>query len=151
MPKRRRYSRKPRPRFFIACEGRGSEQGYAALIQIFAKNQEIRIHPDIKKCKGGNPLRIVETAVETLQRKRKSLGHYSGQVILLDSDCRGDSPERTNQADQLISKHNFCAVWSNPAFESLVLKHLPGCGGLNPQTADQNQSHRFLRKLAGIS
>ena len=122
---------------------------YAALIQIFTETQEIRISLDIKKCKGGNPLRIAETAVEIRQRKRKSLGHYSGQVILLDSDRRGDAPERANQADHLISKHNFCAVWSNPAFESLVLKHLPGCGGLNPQTADQ--SHHFLRKLAGKS
>ena len=62
----------------------------------------------------------------------------------MDSDRRGDSPERTNLADQLISKHNFCAVWSNPAFEALVLKHLPGCESLNPQTADQ--SYRILRK-----
>ena len=143
MPRRRRFSRKPRPSFFVACEG-GSEQGYAALIQRFAENQEILIHLDIKKCKGGDPLRIVQTAVEILQRKRKSLGHYSGQVILLDSDRRGDSPERTNQADHLISKHNFCAVWSKPAFEALVLKHLPGCEGLNPQTADQ--SYRTLQK-----
>lgn len=65
MPRRRRYSRKPRRRIYAACEG-GSERGYVALVRHLAENQESFVYLDIQKCNRGDPQSIVEFAVEIL-------------------------------------------------------------------------------------
>ena len=122
-----------RRRFLVACEG-DSEVGYAALLQRLAGESNIAVHLDIRDCHGGDPLTIVETAVRELSARKVRRGAYVGQAIFLDADRRDDDPDRTALADRLIVKYGFRGIWSEPAFEALLLKHLPGCERLRPAT-----------------
>lgn len=131
----RAFAHRPqRRRFFVACEG-DSERGYAAFLQGLAKDLGVAIHLDIRPCHGGDPLAIVETAVSELKLRSRRRGAYVGQAVFLDADRRDDVPDRTARADQLIREHGFTAVWSVPAFEVLLLKHLDGCERLRPATS----------------
>ena len=132
MPRGRGH-RIQRRRFFVACEGE-SEGGYAALLQHLADESNLAIHLDIRKCHGGDPLAIVEAAVRELNTRRIRHGAYVGQAILLDADRRNDVPDRTMSADRLIRGNGFHAIWSRPAFEALLLKHVPKCEQLRPAT-----------------
>ena len=132
MPRGRGH-RIQRRRFFVACEG-GSEGGYAALLQRLADESSLAIHLDIRKCHGGDPLAIVKGAVRELTTRRIRRGAYVGQAILLDADRRNDVPDRTMSADRLIRGNGFHAIWSRPAFEALLLKHIPECEQLRPAT-----------------
>ncbi len=123
-----------RRRFFVACEG-DTEVGYAAFIQRLANESGLAIHLDIRKCRGGDPLAIVETAVQELQIRRSRRGAYAGQAIFLDADQRDNLPDRAGHADRLLLDHAFHAIWSRPAFEALLLKHLKGCERLKPATS----------------
>ena len=132
MPRGRGH-RRQRRRFFVACEGE-SEGGYAALLQRLADESGLAIHLDIRKCHGGDPLAIVEGAVSELTTRRIRRGAYAGQAIFLDADRRNDVPHRTMSADRLIRTNGFRAIWSRPAFEALLLKHIPNCEQLRPTT-----------------
>ena len=123
-----------RQRFLVACEG-DSEVGYAALLQRLAEESDLAIHLDIRNCHGGDPLTIVETAVRELSARKVRRGAYVDQAIFLDADRRDDVPDRTVLADRLIREHRFKAIWSEPAFEVLLLKHLVGCEQLRPATS----------------
>jgi hypothetical protein len=60
----------PRRRFFLGCEGE-SEQSYGALLQIVAdESLQLRIHLDLQLLGGGDPLAIVEAAVEEARNAR---------------------------------------------------------------------------------
>ncbi len=131
---RGRARRPQRQRIFVACEG-GSEMGYAALLQRRADEAGLAIHLDVRECRGGDPLKIVEKAVEELNSRGKRRGAYHRQAIFLDADGRNVSPDRTRVADRLIVDHRFLAIWSQPAFEALLLNHLPGCNRLRPATS----------------
>lgn len=123
-----------RRRIFVACEG-DSEVGYVALLQRLTDEAGLATHLDIRRCHGGDPLAIVETAVRELNIRRNRRGGYDGQAIFLDADRRDDVPDRTGRADRLILEHGFTAIWSEPAFEVLLLKHLDGCERLQPATS----------------
>ena len=133
MPRRRGH-RPQRLRVFVACEGE-SEIGYAALLQRRAEESGLAIHLDIRQCRGGDPLKIVEKAIEELSSRRKRRGAYYRQAIFLDADRRHVAPDRTRMADRLILDHGFLAIWSQPAFEALLLNHMPGCDQLRPATS----------------
>lgn len=131
---RRRGLRAQRRRFFVACEGE-SEVGYAAWVQRLVDEAGVPVYLDIRKCRGGDPLAIVETAVQEWQARGKRRGWYVGQAIFLDADQRGASPDRTVRADRLIRSYDFHAIWSRPALEALLLKHIDGCEHLQPATS----------------
>ena len=131
----RAYAHRPqRRRFLIACEGE-SEVGYAAFLRRLSDEAGLAIHLDIRRCHGGDPLAIVETAVRELNSGRNRRGGYKGQAIFLDADRRDNVRDRTVLADQLIHEHGFTAIWSVPTFEVLLLKHLDGCERLQPPTS----------------
>lgn len=132
-----------RRRFFVACEG-DSEGTYAVFLQRLADESRLAIHLDIRKSRGGDPLAIVQAAVKDLKMRRIRRGEYAGQAIFLDADRRDDVPARTLLADRLILDNGFHAIWSKPAFEALLLKHIRGCEQLQPAT-----SVLALRQLQG--
>ena len=134
MPRGRGHKQQRR-RFFVACEG-DSEKGYAALLQRLADESGLAVHLDIRKCRGGDPLKVVEKAVEELNSRGKRRGKYDGQAIFLDADWRDDAFRRTMKADRLIREYRFHSIWSQPAFEALLLNHIPGCEQLQPATTD---------------
>ena len=141
----RRYGHRPqRRRVFVGCEG-DSEAGYAAFIALLAEEAGLAVHLDIRKCRGGDPLAIVETAVSELRMRSNRHGAYAASAIFLDADRREDAPDRTARADQLLRDYGFHAIWSRPALEALLLKHFPGCERLEPAT-----TALALRQLQGF-
>ena len=133
MPRARGH-RPQRRRYFVACEGE-SEFGYAVFLKLLADESSLTLHLDVRRCHAGDPLAIVETAASELKRRSRQRGAYVGQAIFLDADRRDDVPDRTVLADRLIREHGFKAIWSEPAFEVLLLKHLDGCEQLRPATS----------------
>ena len=130
----RRHGHRPqRRRIFVGCEGE-SEVGYAAFIGLLAEEGHLPVHLDIRRCRGGDPLAIVETATSELRVRRKRHGTYATRVIFLDADRREDAPERTARADLLLREHRIHAIWSQPALEALLLKHFRGRERLEPST-----------------
>lgn len=134
MPGGRRLVAKRR-RVFVGCEGE-SERGYVAFLSQLAEEEGLPLHLDIRLCKGGDPLAIVESAVSEISRRASRRGAFVERAIFLDSDRRGDSPNRTMEADRLIDANGLHAVWSRPTLEALLLRHLPGCENLRPATPD---------------
>lgn len=132
MPRHRGH-RRLRRRIFVACEG-DSERGYAALLQRLADQSGLAIHLDARKCHGGDPLAIVEAAVNEMSSRSIRHGSYVTQAILLDADRRDDVPDRTARADRLIRANGFHAIWSAPCLEALLLRHIPGYEHLQPAT-----------------
>ena len=90
---RRRGNRPQRRRVFVGCEGE-SEVGYAAFIRLLAEEARIPVHLDIRKCRGGDPLAIVEAALREHRARSTRRGVYAVRAILLDADRRGDDPDR---------------------------------------------------------
>lgn len=131
---RERGQRTRRRRFFVGCEG-ASERGYAAFLQRLADESGLPVHLDIRRYHGGDPLAIVQAAVRDLTTRRIRRGEYAGQAIFLDADRRNDVPDRTLLADRLILDNGFQAIWSQPVFECLLLKHVRGCDRLQPATS----------------
>ena len=132
---RRQSFRRPRKRIFVGCEGE-SERGYAAFLSLLAQEADLLVHLDIRLCNGGDPLAIVETAVSEMRRRSRLRGAYVEKAIFLDGDRRRDVPDRATQADRLIQQSGLLAVWSQPALEALLLRHLPGCERLRPATSE---------------
>lgn len=123
----------PRRRIFFGCEGE-SEQGYGALLQRIANDQPTQnIHLDVQVVKGGDPLAIVEAAVQKEREQASRHGNFSVRAIFLDRDKFGQSTERDNQIPAL-SGARFLLIWQRPCFEATILRHLPGCQALRPQT-----------------
>ena len=118
----------------MACEG-DSEVGYAAFVQRLAEESGLSVHLDVRKCRGGDPLAIVETAVRELQSRRSRRGPYVSHTIFLDADRRDSAPDRTAQADHLLREHGFHAIWSQPTFEAFLLMHFEGFERLRPATS----------------
>lgn len=148
-----RAHRLRRRRFFVACEGDG-EGGYAAFLQRLANESRLAIYLDNRKYRGGDPLAIVQMAVKDLRAGRIRRGDYAGQAIFLDADRRNDVPDRTLIADRLIRENGFQTIWSQPAFESLLLKHIPGCERLQPATtalALQQLQNRWPQYRKGMA
>ena len=125
--------RRQRRRIFVGCEGE-SEVGYAAFIALLAEESELAVFLDIRKCRGGDPLAIVERAVSEHRMRRNRHGAYAAQAIFLDADRREAAPDRTARADRLLQDHGFHAIWSQPALEALLLKHFRGRERLEPAT-----------------
>ena len=111
----RGYGHRPqRRRIFVGCEG-DSEVGYAAFIGLLAEEACLSVHLDPRKCRGGDPLAIVETAIRELRLRGKRHGAYAVRAIFLDVDRREDAPDRSARADQLLQNHGFHTIWSQPA------------------------------------
>ena len=132
--------RRQRRRIFVACEG-ASEVGYTAFIALLAEESNLAVHLDIRNCRGGDPLAIMETAVSELRMRGNRHGAYAEQAIFLDADRRDDAPDRTARADLLIRDNGFQAIWSQPALEALLLKHIRGYQQTEPATKTLSLRH----------
>lgn len=117
----------------MGCEGE-SETGYAAFIGLLAEEADVAVHLDIRRCRGGDPLAIVEAALGELRVRSHRHGAYAVRAIFLDADRRNDAPDRAAQIDRLLRDHDVHAIWSRPALEALLLKHIRGCERLEPAT-----------------
>ncbi len=81
-----------RKRIFLGCEGEG-EQGYLALVQSFCDAKGLPVHLDIHLCRAGDPLAIVEVAIQKAAYAERR-GRYALRAVLLDADKLGAKPDR---------------------------------------------------------
>ncbi len=133
----RRPSRKPRKAVFVACEGE-SERGYVSFLHQIANAQStLDLHFDIKLCRGGNHLAILEQAEKTaIKREQKHSRKFWKKAVFLDADLRAENLLKTQKADRIIERSEFIPVWSNPCLEALLLNHFPRCENLKPPTSN---------------
>jgi hypothetical protein len=125
----------PRRRFFLGCEGE-SEQSYGALLQILAdESLQLHVHLDLQLLGGGDPLAIVEAAVQKSRERARKRGRFVRRGVLLDSDRHGHAPERDNGIAPLAQAHGLLLIWQRPCHEALLLRHLPRCQTLRPSSS----------------
>lgn len=132
--KRRRPFRPQRAPIFVGCEGE-SERGYVALLGRLVEQAALPVHldPVLLQPGGGDPLAIVERAVQRLaERRRKRQTAYHAQFILLDRDKWGQVPARDVQIAGVAARADLQLVWQTPCHEAMLLRHLENCAALRP-------------------
>jgi hypothetical protein len=123
-----------RKRIFFGCEGE-SEQSYGALLQRIANDQQTPgVFLDVHVLKGGDPLAIVEAAIQKEREQTRKHGNFALRALLLDQDKLGQLRARDDQIPARVASAQFILVWQRPCFEAMLLHHLPGCQALRPAT-----------------
>lgn len=130
---RTRRLRPQRSRVFVGCEGR-SEIAYVALLAQCIEAHRHDRHIDSVDLRGGDPLTLIERALDVTKRRERQRGEYSVRSVFLDRDRFGESPHRDGQALQLANTHGVLLVWQEPCFEAFLLRHLPGFENARPRT-----------------
>ena len=144
MAKRRRILR--RKRFFVGCEGE-SEQGYAALLQVFANTNGLAVHLDAKVLsKAGDPLALVERAAAVIaQDEAGAKPPYVERFLLLDTDLFGQNRGRDARMFQMAQQTNLKLVRQDCCFEAFLLRHIDCRENDRPPSAPV-----ALKRLIGV-
>lgn len=127
-----------RRRFFVGCEGE-SEQSYVALLARLSAARHLPVHLDavLLQPGGGDPLAIVERAVQRVREREASRGEpYEQRFVLLDDDKLGQAPQRDHRIAGVAASTNLQLVWQRPCHEAMLLRHLDGCAQLRPPTTN---------------
>lgn len=136
--RRRRPPIPQRTLHFVGCEGE-SERAYVALLQKLADSRSLHVHlhGELLKPGAGDPLSLVDLAIDRLKIRRSRGAHYRHVAILLDDDKSAEAPARSRQAIDLARRNDIRVVWQRPNFEAVLLRHLAGCAQLQP-SADRS-------------
>jgi hypothetical protein len=132
--RRGRPFRPQRAPIFIGCEGE-SERSYVAFLGRLAEDAELAVHldPVVLQPGGGDPLAIVERAVQRLsERRRKRQIAYAAQFVMLDRDKWGQAPARDVQIAGIAARARLTLIWQEPCHEAVLLRHLEACAALRP-------------------
>lgn len=111
---------------FVGCEGQ-SEGGYAALLQGFAREQDVSVHLQIKILApgAGDPLARVQKAIQEIEKLKRTRIAPEKRFILLDEDQAIRDPDRARAARSTAESNGIHLVWQRPCFEAFLLRHLP--------------------------
>ncbi|WP_242148894.1 hypothetical protein [Sphingomonas sp. BAUL-RG-20F-R05-02] len=122
-----------RKRLFVGCEGE-SEQGYAVLLGRIADSLRIPVHLDavLLQPGGGDPLALVQLAIQRAGERSERHGDYERSFILLDDDKLNISPDRDGQIAPLAAQAGLVLIWQHTCHEALLLRHLEGCAQRRP-------------------
>ena len=131
--RRRRPLIRQRELYFVGCEGDG-ERAYVALLNTLAQDRGLHLWIQAEPLNpgAGDPLALVERAVERLAHKRRNGVRYRHKAIFLDWDRAEETPERTQRAIRLSQQKGIQLVWQRPNLEAVLLRHLDGCQQLDP-------------------
>ena len=77
---------------------------------------------------------LVLRAEEVIARVERTREPYDERYLLIDRDKLGRSPERDRLIPAILNRINARVIWQNPAYEALILRHLPGCATRRPAT-----------------
>jgi hypothetical protein len=127
----------PRRRIFVGCEGE-SERGYATFLSQRLREQydlHIAMNTEVLRPGGGDPLALVQLAVQKIARNERNHGPYQLKAIQLDSDRLGADPARDRQMRELAAQENVRLIFQEPCHEGFLLRHLEGCAQHRPPTA----------------
>jgi RloB-like protein len=121
---RRRPTREPRARFLLLCEGEVTEPEYFRYVKDSLRDYLLVV--EISR-EHGNPLQLVEAAVEKAQSALKNARkdrddnlRYDRVWCVLDVDNHPQLPA----ARTLAAKHGISLAISNPCFELWPLLHM---------------------------
>jgi hypothetical protein len=129
----RRNLKPQRRRVFVGCEGE-SEQSYVALVQRLL-GPGAAIHLVAPVLNGGDPLAIVESALKAIRAENaKGREPFVRRFVFLDSDLRGNKPERDGRCRALAAAQKIELVWQEPCHEAMLLRHLEGNETRRPAT-----------------
>lgn len=140
----RRLSRPRKKPVFLAGEGL-SERGYARWLNRLADEIDIPVAIRAEALQGGDPLDLVEQAMDRLQAVERHRGPYQRRGLLLDGDLRGQSGQRDAQAIQLAQNKRIRLIWQEPSHEAFLLRHFAGYENHRPP--DQDSAERLLRRV----
>ncbi|MEE8394135.1 MAG: RloB domain-containing protein [Rhodospirillales bacterium] len=129
---------------FLAGEGK-SEKGYGTWLARLAKDQGVAVAIKAEKLHGGDPLSLVEQAINKLNAIKKYRGRYSIRGLLLDEDRKGQDNERDAKAEQLARSKRIHLIWQVPTHEAFLLRHFPRCQELRP--TENHLAERELKRV----
>lgn len=124
---------KQRRRIFLGCEGE-SERSYGVRLHHLVELRHRRIHIDavLLQPGGGDPLAIVQRALDQMRDRTRKRGAYRAKAVLLDSDKLGQKPDRDTQAFALAKQNGMLLILQDSCHEALILRHLEDCSALRP-------------------
>ena len=140
----RRVSRPRKKPAFLAGEGL-SERGYGRWLTRLAAEAHVPVAIRAEALRGGDPLDLVEQAIDRLRTIEKQRGSYRTRGLLLDGDLRGQSSERDAQAIRLAQNKRSRLIWQEPSHEAFLLRHFAGYENHRPP--DQASAERLLRRV----
>ncbi len=133
-PRRRRIP--PHTQVFVAGEG-NSEFGYLRWLNRLAAKTGVRIAFTAKCLQGGDPLELVESALNQLTVVERRGTQFRHRALLLDRDGLGDNNTRDQRAQALAKRHRVTLLWQVPCHEGFLLRHFVTGAGQRPTTARQ--------------
>ncbi len=140
----RRVSRPRKKPVFLAGEGL-SERGYGRWLNRLAADTGVPVAIRAEALRGGDPLDLVEQAIDRLRTVERQRGSYRARGLILDGDLRGQSIERDAQAIQLAQNKRIRLIWQEPLHEAFLLRHFVGYENHRPP--DQASAERLLRRV----
>ncbi|MGO6748205.1 hypothetical protein ACCS93_38415 [Rhizobium ruizarguesonis] len=108
---RRRIVIPQRKRIFLGCEGE-SEQSYGVLLTRIVGQQKTAFFLDtvLLRPGGGDPLALIELAEKKKKQGEKKGGDYAVAYVLMDTDKRGQAPQRDQQAIKLAQDEGLTII-----------------------------------------
>jgi len=110
-----------------------SEQGYGRWLNKIARTHKLPFHFNAEGLKGGDPLDLLQKAIEKMKNLTRSRESFKHVALLLDSDLRGQNPERDEQAIRTAAQHNIHLIWQLPCHEAFLLRHFIGKQNKKPR------------------
>ena len=122
---------RPRRPIYLGCEG-SSENGYGALLNRLASEihtLHLHIHHEILQPGAGDPLALVQRAVERIANLQRRRATFAITAVLID---RGTA-QKNAAAAALAAEHGIDhLIWQDPDHEGFLLRHMPGCAQHRP-------------------
>lgn len=123
-----------RRRIFLGCEGE-SERGYGTFLGQHLRERyglHIALNAEVLQPSGGDPLALVQLAVQKIARNERYHGLFQVKAVLLDSDKLGADPARDRQMRELARQQSVRLILQEPCHEAFLLRHLDGCAQHRP-------------------
>ena len=126
-----------RTRIYLGCEG-PSEQSYGKRLGEIADAAGLHLYfdCDVLQPGGGDPLALIQLAIQRIREKVNKRGAFVYCAVLLDKDRLGQAVDRDQQITALANKHKLCLIWQEPCHEGFLLRHLDGQQTKRPVTSD---------------
>ncbi|OFX07567.1 MAG: hypothetical protein A2516_04855 [Alphaproteobacteria bacterium RIFOXYD12_FULL_60_8] len=116
----------PRIKLPVILFGEGkSEQGYGRWLNRLAGTLDVPVAIRAEKLCGGDPLELVSSSLKKLKAIEQTRGRYSHKALLLDTDLKGQNPERDQQAENTAREKGLHLIWQDPDHESFLRQHFP--------------------------
>lgn len=129
---------------FLAGEG-ASEQGYGRWLNKLASKHEIPVAIRAEGHAGGDPLELVEWAINKLSAVERTGRRYSIRGLLLDTDQFDKNEDRDRQALSAAKRHRISLIRQTPDHEGFLAHHFPRLTRRKPP--DSRASLKLLRSV----